>query len=131
MLRIALAVFIIVPVLEIACIIGMAHLIGGWMTFGLILLTGLLGALIVRKEASRFLPYARNQLSMGQNPSDSVLDSVCVFVGGLLLIVPGFLTDLAGLLLVLPFTRSLFKMGLLVLLQKLMRNGRFMFINRR
>ncbi|MVP00913.1 FxsA family protein [Paenibacillus lutrae] len=131
MLRKVLAVILLVPVLEIALLIGMVSLAGGWFTFTWILVTALIGALLVKREARRISSYRKSQVTVIQNPADSIIDSLSFFIGGLLLIIPGFLTDLVGVLLILPFTRPLFKVGMVYLLQKLMRGGNFTFINRR
>ncbi|MNH93208.1 phage T7 F exclusion suppressor FxsA [compost metagenome] len=118
MLRILLAIVIIVPALEIAGIITLSHLIGGWVTFMLIVASGLLGVYLAKRVASGVFNYARLQMSQGQAPAASILNGICIFVGGVLLVLPGFITDIIGLLLVIPFTRPMFKLLLLAIIQK-------------
>lgn len=118
MLRTIIALLIIVPALEIWIMIGIGQKIGGLNTLILLFLTALAGALLVQKEARKVWHYARNQLRNGEPPGLSILDGICLFIGGILLITPGFLTDLVGLLFVLPFTRRHFRAGLLKGLKK-------------
>ncbi len=131
MFRILLAIFIIVPALEIAGMITMGHFIGGWATFGFILLTGFLGAYLAKREGRKVWHYARHQLSMGQVPTEAILDGICIFTGGLLLISPGFLTDLLGLILVFPLTRPFCKILLLKFIRRQIGRGQIQFFFRR
>src|SRR5690606_6346185 len=113
--------------LEIWLLFETGNLIGGWQTFGLVLLTGFLGAFLTRREARRVLDYARNEMSRGVIPTASILDGICIFAGGLMLLAPGFLTDAAGFLLVFPGTRFLLKRGLYRILKRLIDSGRIRF----
>lgn len=123
MYRILLAIFIIIPAIEIAGMIALGHYIGGWSTFGLIVLSGFIGAYLAKREGRKVWEYAQYQLSTGQVPTASLLDGICVFLGGVLLISPGFLTDILGFLLVLPVTRPLFKALLYGIIQKQISKG--------
>lgn len=122
---------IVIPILEIIGIVLVARAIGGWATFALIVLTGILGVYLAKREGKRVFRDVQQQLSLGQMPTGSILDGICIFAGGVLLIVPGFLSDIVGLLLILPLTRPSFKVLLLLLLQKLMAKGnRIIFFRR-
>jgi len=118
---------IVVPALEIWILFETGSRIGGWQTFGLVLLTGFLGAWLARREARRVFDYARFELSRGVIPTASILDAICVFVGGVMLLTPGFVTDLAGLLLVIPATRLLLKRGMYRIIQRMIDSGRIRF----
>jgi len=124
---IALLLFVAVPALEIWTLIGMGKLIGGWQTFALVALTGIAGAWLVRREAGRVWTDAVRQAAQGEIPALAVLDGICIFAGGILLIVPGFLTDIAGLAMLLPPTRAFFRNGLIVLIRKRLLGGAFRF----
>lgn len=129
--RLLLLLFIIVPALEIWTIIEVGQRIGGWQTFALIVLTGFVGAYLSKREAVKVWTHAQRDLSMGQMPTQPILDGVCVFAGGLFLLSPGFLTDIAGILLVLPVTRPLFRRLLHAWIQKkLSQGGSFYFFRR-
>jgi UPF0716 protein FxsA len=123
MFRVLLAIFIIVPALEVTGMITLGHFIGGWTTFGLILLSGFVGAYLAKREGRKVWAYARQQMSMGQVPTESILDGICIFAGGIFLITPGFLTDILGFLLVFPLTRPIFKVLLLTFIQKRISRG--------
>ncbi|MDU0205215.1 MULTISPECIES: FxsA family protein [Paenibacillus] len=131
MLRIILAIFIIVPAIEISVLIALGHFIGGWTTFGLILLSGFLGIYFAKREGRKVLEYARFEWSQGQLPAQHLLDGICIFLGGILLITPGFITDIFGFLLVFPYTRPIFKVMLLALIQRQISKGNIHWINRR
>jgi UPF0716 protein FxsA len=131
MFRILLAIFILVPAIEITLLITLGHLIGGWMTFALILLSGFLGAYLAKREGRKVWEYARYEWSQGQLPTQSLLDGICIFLGGILLITPGFITDIFGFLLVFPFTRPIFKVLLLAFIQKQIGKGRINFFFRK
>jgi UPF0716 protein FxsA len=98
-------VFVVLPILEITVAIQVAHHIGGADTIGLLLLFSIAGALFARREGFSVLRRMRDQLEHGAVPTNELIDAALVFAGGVLLFVPGFVTGVAGLLLVFPPTR--------------------------
>ncbi|UJF34735.1 FxsA family protein [Paenibacillus hexagrammi] len=118
MYRLLLALFIVVPAVELTLLITLGHWIGGWTTFALILLSGFLGAYFAKREGKKVWEYAKYEWSKGQMPTQQLLDGICIFIGGLLMITPGIVTDILGFLLVLPWTRPIFKVLLMAVLQK-------------
>jgi UPF0716 protein FxsA len=98
---------LVVPLLEIVVIIAVGKAIGGWPTFALLLLESAFGAWLVRREGSRAWRALQDALTTGRMPSRQLADAALVLIGGVLLLAPGFLTDLVGFFLVLPFTRPL------------------------
>lgn len=131
MFRYIVIALIVVPALELIVIFQMGKLIGGWYTFGLIIATGFSGAWLARREGLKVWQQAQNQLSSGQLPGDSIVDGICVFTGGLLLLTPGLLTDVVGFLLVFPLSRPMFKGWIYSLLRKMAERGNTHFIWRR
>lgn len=131
MLRWFVFLMIVVPACEIYVLIAMGKLIGGWQTFGFILLTGFVGAYLSKREGRKVWEYARYRLSAGEIPTDAIMDGICIFAGGLLLLTPGFLTDALGLLLVLPFTRPIAKLWISRFIRKHIDRGSFAFYFRR
>lgn len=116
--------FLVVPIAEIYVIIQVGQAIGGWQTLVLLVLESMLGAWIVRREGARAWRALRQALSGGGLPSRELLDAALVLVGGTLMLAPGFLTDAAGILLVLPLTRPLARrLVSFVLLRRLARAG--------
>ena len=102
-----LIVLVVVPVCEVTLIIMLGRAIGGWQTFGLLVVWSLLGAWLVRREWSGAWRGLRDSVRTGAMPADELADAALVLVGGLLILVPGFITDVLGLLLILPFTRPI------------------------
>lgn len=131
MLKWLVAVMIVIPAVEIWGLIQVGSWIGGWQTVFLIVLTGALGAYMAKREGLKVWSLARLQMSSGQVPTQSILDGICIFAGGLLLLTPGFLTDIAGFLLVFPPTRVRIRAGLSLWIQKKLLKGSFNFIIRR
>jgi UPF0716 protein FxsA len=100
--------FALVPLLELVILIQIGQAVGLWPTLGLVLATGLLGALLARREGTRVLRTIQAELTAGRLPTQALMDGAAVLVGAVLLLTPGIVTDLAGLGLLLPATRRLF-----------------------
>ncbi|GGT01620.1 hypothetical protein GCM10010156_69440 [Planobispora rosea] len=101
--------FLVVPILEIWVLIQVGQVIGGWPTVALLLADSLFGAWIVRREGRRAWQSLQAALGQGRMPDRELADGAMIVAGGALLLTPGFLTDVAGFLLVLPFTRPLMR----------------------
>lgn len=127
MLRYLIVLLVVAPALEIWVLLETGRLIGGWQTFALILLTGFAGALLAKREGRRVYAYARHELAQGTIPTSAILDGICIFAGGLLLLTPGLLSDIVGLLLVLPGTRNLFKGMLEKFIRRRIENGQIRY----
>lgn len=105
-------------VVEVAVLILVGRLIGiGW-TIVLLLSTSVLGAWLVRREGRRTWRALGEAMRSGEMPSRQMADAVLVWVGGAMLLVPGFVTDVVGLLVVLPFTRPVARIGLEALIAR-------------
>ena len=98
---------LVVPIAEIAVIIGIGKVIGGWQTLALLLFESALGAWLVRREGAKAWLALRTALQTGRMPSAELADAALVLVGGTLLLAPGFLTDVVGFVFILPVTRPL------------------------
>lgn len=106
MLPIALLIaFLLVPIVEIYVILQVGHLIGAWPTVALLIAESALGAWIVRREGRRAWRALTTTFRQGTVPDRELANAALVLVGGVLLLTPGFVTDIAGFLFVLPFTR--------------------------
>jgi len=102
-----LALFVVVPLLEVYVIIRVGHVIGAWWTILLLLADGALGTWLVRREGHRAWDALTGALTAGRMPSRELADGVLVLVGGTLMVAPGFLTDVAGAFCLVPLTRPL------------------------
>lgn len=120
MFRILLTLFILIPAIEVSLFIVVGGWIGGWNTFLIIFLSGFIGAYLAKREGLKVLLTVRSEMNHGRIPGVAVIDGLCVLVGGIFLITPGFFTDLLGLLLVLPFTRIFFRGLILLFIRKLL-----------
>ena len=101
--------FTLIPVVELYLLIKVGTVIGGFNTILLVILTGFAGAWLARMEGMHTMMKVRQNLDQGLMPAEELLDALIIFIAGLVLITPGLLTDLFGLLLLWPVTRNRFK----------------------
>tara|TARA_B100000530_G_C15874661_1_gene454870 strand:+ start:159 stop:662 length:504 start_codon:yes stop_codon:yes gene_type:complete len=101
-----LSLFIAIPIAEIAVFIQAGERFGLWPTLGLIILTALLGATLLRFQGLRTLHRVQESLSHGEMPIGEVFNGLCLLIAGALLITPGFLTDGFGFALFVPRIRQ-------------------------
>ena len=99
-------VFIVVPVVELAVILRVGDLLGWRPTLVLLVVISVAGTWLVRREGMRAWSAFRVALAHRRSPTTEVVDGALVLFGGALLLTPGFITDLLGLLLVFPPTRK-------------------------
>ncbi|RJP37020.1 MAG: FxsA family protein [Phycisphaerales bacterium] len=103
-----LLLFTVVPLVELMILLRLGEWMGWQSTLGLVLLTGVIGAALARREGFRTLSRIRGELSRGATPAGELVDAAMIFVAAALLVTPGVLTDLAGfLLLIRPCRRGL------------------------
>jgi UPF0716 protein FxsA len=102
-------IFIVVPIAELALLIQVGELIGVWWTIALLIADSILGSLLMRSQGRAAWRRFNTALQAGRPPAREVLDGVLVIFGGALLLTPGFLTDIFGLLLLLPPTRAVIR----------------------
>lgn len=120
-----LAVFIVVPIVELWGIFQVGSWIGGWNTFFILILMGVAGAYLARAEGRRVWVEAQRQMQAGQIPGQTLLDGLCVLAGGILLLMPGFISDIVGITLLIPASRTYYRQIMLQWIEKRMRNGNF------
>jgi UPF0716 protein FxsA len=105
---------IVMSLVEITVIVAVGREIGALPTLGLLLVTAVLGGWLLRREGARTWRAFRAALDSGRPPAAEVVDGVLVLFGGLLMMLPGFVSDVVGLLLVLPPTRRLVRGAVLL-----------------
>ena len=110
---IILTLLVIFPIIEIAVLIAVGHVIGAAWTILLVLATSALGAWLLRHEGARSWQAFRADVAAGRPPGNNVTDGFLVLVGGLFMLVPGFVSDVIGALLIAPPTRQLARVGFL------------------
>lgn len=99
--------FVGVPLLEIFILIQVGQVVGPWWTILLLFAAGVLGSYLMKREGGRAWRALQEALAAGRMPARELADGALVLVGGTLLLTPGFVSDLAGLFCILPFTRPI------------------------
>lgn len=106
-----LAVFLVLvvalPIFEVWLLIQVGDQIGVWPTVGILVLEAVLGGFLMRREGSRAWQALTAAFETGRVPTGELANAALVLVGGLLLMLPGFATDIIGFLFLLPMTRPL------------------------
>jgi len=99
----------LIPLIEIYLLIKIGSHLGAFNTVLIVILTALLGAWLARLEGGKTMTKVRESLNRGELPAEEMLDAMLIFVAGIVLLTPGFVTDLAGLGLLVPQIRYGFK----------------------
>ncbi len=102
-------IFMLYVVAELAAVIWVGSAIGVLATFGLLILGSLLGGALLRREGRRTLHALRASQGKRTPPATELADGALLGVGAFLLLIPGFVSDLFGVLLILPPTRALLR----------------------
>lgn len=105
MFFILLVIFVLVPVIELNVLIRVGEALGSWTTVGLVLLTAVVGVSLVRSQGIHTLMQVQQKLARGEAPGQEIVEGMMLAIAGLLLLIPGFVTDFIGLLLLTPITR--------------------------
>jgi UPF0716 protein FxsA len=100
------AVFMIVPLIEIAFFVVIGNAIGLWPTLAGVLVTALAGSLVLRYQALALLNEIRGTVARGALPARALADAMMVGIAGVLLLTPGYFTDILGILLLIPPVRT-------------------------
>ncbi len=115
--------FVVLPLVELMILIRIGEWVGLWPTLALVLVTGAVGASVARAEGTRALVRFRRELAEGHLPGQPLLDGISVLVGGALLLTPGILTDIAGLMLLFPPSRRWVQRRMRSTLERRIRAG--------
>ena len=122
-----LILFLIVPATELYILIEVGKKIGGLTTIGIIILTGIIGAYLVKGQGFMILMKIQNDLNEGIMPGNSLVQGIIILAGGILLLTPGFLTDLVGFIFLIPISRNIVKKYLLKWLKGKVKGGNFYY----
>jgi len=101
--------FTLIPVLEIYLLIKVGTYLGAFETVMIVIVTGFLGAYLARVQGLQTMMKVKESLNRGELPAEELLDALLIFFAGVVLLTPGFVTDMTGLLVLYPQTRRLFK----------------------
>lgn len=112
MLTVLLVLFVALPFVELAVLIAVGGQIGVLNTIALVLIVGAAGAWLSKREGLGVLRRLNETLNQGQVPTKELIDGGLILFAGALMITPGFVSDIVGILLLLPPTRALFRAAL-------------------
>lgn len=116
--------FTIIPVLELYILIEVGTYLGALNTIMVVIVTGFVGAYLARLQGFQTMNRVRESLNRGEMPTEGLIDAVLILLAGIVLLTPGFLTDTAGLLILIPQTRNRFKVWLMRKLENWVHNNR-------
>lgn len=106
-MRVFLLLLLLFPVLELFVLVKVGMSIGFLPTFLLVVAGSMLGVFVVRIAGVATALSARQSLARGELPAQQMLDGLMMTIGGGLLVLPGFISDVLGLLFLMPFTRRM------------------------
>jgi len=106
MFKFLFLLFIIIPILEITLLINIGEIIGAWPTIAIVIITAWLGAKNVRQQGIATMQSVQTKMAQGEMPSAEIVTGLMLMVAGVLLVTPGFVTDLFGLSLLVPAVRK-------------------------
>ena len=115
---------VLLPILEIYVLIESGRLIGVAPTVLLVILTSVAGSWLMRHQGTELLRRIHTELAAGQLPAGALLDGALILAGGVLLLTPGFCTDLAGFTMLVPATRRFWRKILELWLARKLAAGR-------
>jgi len=119
--------FTVVPAVEIYLLFKIGGSIGAFNTVFIVIITGIVGASLAKSQGLSILMKIQGELNKGGMPANQIIHGLMVFAGGLLLLTPGFMTDIFGLSLVLPGTRHVLMVFVKKMIEEAMKNGNFNF----
>jgi UPF0716 protein FxsA len=101
--------FILLPILDLYVLIKASQTMGFGITVVLIILTGIAGYYLAKTEGKLVIRNINNAMSQGNIPGNEILTGFSILIGGFLLLLPGIVTDIIGITMVLPGTRNFYK----------------------
>ncbi len=122
-LQYLIALFIGLPVVELALLFKVHDFMGWGSTILLVLLTGVIGATLVRRQGIAILFKIQHEMAQGNLPAPQMIDGIMILLAGALLITPGLITDSVGFALLIPLVRESLRGWLRKKLEQKARNG--------
>jgi UPF0716 protein FxsA len=122
-LQYLIALFIGLPIVELALLFELHGAVGFLPTILVVFITGITGAILVRRQGLAILAKIQREMSIGNVPTPQMIDGVMVLVAGAMLITPGLITDTAGFLLLVPYIRTKIRFWMKKKLEEKIRRG--------
>jgi UPF0716 protein FxsA len=101
--------FLVVPIVELYVILQVAHAIGVLNTIGVLILDSIVGAWLMKREGLGVLRRLQAKLEGGELPGTELVDGFLILFGGALMLTPGFVSDIIGMIAILPPTRAVLR----------------------
>ena len=120
-----LASFILVLLIDLFILIKLGEYLGFWYTIAIIIIAGIVGAFTVMREGISVIQRVKRDLGQGIVPGRQLLSGLLMLIGGMLLIAPGIITDVAGFMLIIPGSRDKFVEMIISYLRSRFILGRF------
>ena len=124
MLGYLILLFTVVPIIELSLLIKVGQYIGVIYTLAIVIITGVVGAFLAKLQGLLTLRRIQDDINQGIMPADKLFDGVLILCSGLLLLTPGFITDLIGFMGLIPVTRKLIKRWLSRKVKNMVSEGR-------
>ncbi len=115
--------FTLIPIIELFLLIQLSSFLGPLSTIILVIATGFAGASLARLQGMQTIVRIQENYRQGIMPGDEIIDAFLILVAGIVLITPGLLTDISGILLLFPKTRQSFKNFIRREFEKRVQNG--------
>ena len=113
MLKILFFLFVVVPLVELWLLFKLAALTQPLVVILCVVITGVVGYWLARAQGWQAYQRIRTSFEDHENPTDSLVDGLLILIAGVLLMTPGMITDMVGFLLLIPFSRVIFRRGLI------------------
>lgn len=113
-MRLVLLLFILVPIVEMMVLIQVGSEIGAPTTICLVFLTAIVGVTLIRKQGLETFLKAQEKMQQGKLPASEMAEGLMLVFAGICLLIPGFVTDVVGGLILVPFFRKLLAAGLIL-----------------
>lgn len=126
-----IGLLILIPLLDLFLLIKVGSILGFVWTLVLVILVGVIGAWLAKRQGIRIWRQVQLDLSYGNIPGNEMLDGALIFAGALLLLTPGFLSDLLGIGFLLPVTRRPMREALKIQLRRMLDRGSVSIFYRR
>lgn len=120
-------IFTIIPLVELFLLIKIGTVIGALATVAIVIVTGVVGAALTRKQGIGIWRNIRIEMERGVIPAEKMMDGLLILIAGFVLITPGIITDLFGFSLLIPGTRRLYKNWLKKRLKTMMERQNYRF----
>lgn len=118
-----LVLFLLVPAAEIAVLVAVGDRVGFWPTLSLVVFAAVAGSFLARREGASAWRRVQARMASGGIPGPELVDGLVVFASAILLLAPGFLTDVVGLLGLFPPTRAVISRGLVRAVERRVASG--------